>query len=240
MSGLFCLVSVSFYDSLLGATLGLLVIVLLAAAVYRLLPNKRKDVLLATVYFCIFAFPVLSVKIMETFACHTVEGERFLRADYALSCDDRKWKQWAIYAGMWVAFFVVGFPLFLLTKLLRMRADLRNGKAAEPDQFMLGFLLHDYKSFGEGASVACLWEGKGTRICHEIDVPNITLSFSRRDRAQAAAEYYWRILVGQEPPRHRHCPAAVCRLVGAARVCSAIQVPQIQFAAIILLVGVDW
>ena len=160
MSGLFCLVSVSFYESLLGATLGLLVIVLLAAAVYRLLPNKRKDVLLATVYFCIFAFPVLSVKIMETFACHTVEGGRFLRADYSLSCDDSRWKQWAIYAGVWLVFFVVGFPLFLLTRLLRMRADLRNSKAAEPDQFMLGFLLYDYKSFGEGASVACLWESE--------------------------------------------------------------------------------
>ena len=152
--------SVSFYDSLLGATLGLLVIVLLAAAVYRLLPNKRKDVLLATVYFCIFTFPVVSVKIMETFACHTVEGEQFLRADYALSCDDSLWKQWASYAGVWVVFFVVGFPLFLLVRLLRMRADLRSGKAEEPNQFMLGFLLHDYKSFGEGASVACLWESE--------------------------------------------------------------------------------
>jgi hypothetical protein len=159
MSGLFCLVSVSFYESLLGATLGLLVIVLLSAAVCRLLPNKRKEVLLATVYFCIFTYPVVSVKIMETFACHTVEGEQFLRADYALSCDDSRWKQWASYAGVWVFFFVVGFPLFLLVRLLRMRADLRSGKAEEPNQFMLGFLLHDYKSFGEGASVACLWEG---------------------------------------------------------------------------------
>jgi hypothetical protein len=182
MSSLFCLVSVSFYESLLGATLVLLAIVLLAAAVYRLLPNKRKDVLLATIYFCIFTFPVLSVKIMETFACHTVEGERFLRADYSLSCDDSRWKQWVIYAGVWLVFFVVGFPLFLLTRLLRMRADLRNGKAAEPDQFMLGFLLHDYKSFGEGASVACLWEGKGTRYVMGLTYL-FTLSFSRRDCA---------------------------------------------------------
>jgi hypothetical protein len=159
MSSLFCLVSVSFYESLLGATLGLLVVVLLPnIVVYIWLPNKRKDVLLATVYLCIFTFPVVSVKIMETFACHDVEGERFLRADYALSCDDSRWGQWAIYAGVWVVFFVVGFPLFLLARLLRMRADLRSGKAKEPDQFMLGFLLHDYKSFGEGASVACLWE----------------------------------------------------------------------------------
>jgi hypothetical protein len=156
---LFCLVSVSFYESLLGTTLGLLVILLLAALFYFKLPNpkKRKDVLLATVYFCIFTFPVMSVKIMETFACHAVDGGRFLRADYALSCDDSQWGQWAIYAGVWVIFFVVGFPLFLLTRLLRMRSDLRNGKAQEPDQFMLGFLLHDYKSFEEGASVACLW-----------------------------------------------------------------------------------
>jgi hypothetical protein len=159
LSSLLCLVSVSFYESLLGTTIGLLVIVLLAAAMYSLLPNKREDVLLATVYFCIFTFPVVSVKIMDTFACHDVEDGRFLRADYALSCDDSQWKQWARYAGVWVVFFVVGFPIFLVTRLLRMRTDLCNGKAEEPGQFMLGFLLHDYKSFGEGASVACLWEG---------------------------------------------------------------------------------
>ena len=160
MSSMFCLVSFSFYDSLLGTTLGMLSVVLLALAIHMFVPSRREFVRITAVYFCIFTFPVVSVKIMETFACHTVEGERLLRADYALSCDDSRWKQWAIYAAVWVVFFVAGFPLFLLTKLLRMRADLRNGKADEPDQFMLGFLLHDYKSCGEGASVACLWESE--------------------------------------------------------------------------------
>jgi hypothetical protein len=158
MSSLFCLVSVSFYGSLLGATMGVLAIVLLASTVYKLFPNTRQDVLLATVYFCIFTFPVVSVKIMETFACHTVEGDRYLRADYALSCDDHQWKKWAIYASVWVLLFVIGFPLFLLVRLLRMRADLRDGKAEEANQFALGFLLYDYKPFDRGASVACLWE----------------------------------------------------------------------------------
>jgi hypothetical protein len=159
MSSLFCLVSVSFYGSLLGATMGVLAIVLLASTVYKLFPNTRQNVLLAAVYFCIFTFPVVSVKIMETFACHAVEGERYLRADYALSCDDHQWQKWAIYAAVWVLLFVIGFPLFLLVRLLRMRADLRSGKAEEASQFSLGFLLYDYKSFGKGASVACLWEG---------------------------------------------------------------------------------
>jgi hypothetical protein len=160
MSSLFCLVSVSFYGSLLGATMGVLAIVLLASTVYTLFPRTRQDVLLAAVYFCIFAFPVVSVKIMETFACHAVDGERFLRADYALSCDDNKWQQWAIYAVVWVLVFVIGFPLFLLVRLLGMRADLRSGKAEEASQLSLGFLLYDYKPFGKGASVACLWEAE--------------------------------------------------------------------------------
>jgi hypothetical protein len=134
--------------------------VLLAVAVYAKFPSKRKDVLLATVYFCIFAFPVVSVKIMETFACHDVEGGSFLRADYALSCSVMEWRQWAVYAGFWAAVFVVGFPLFLLVKLLQMRADVSNGKAEEPAQFILGFLLYDYKSFDNENSVACLWEAE--------------------------------------------------------------------------------
>ena len=160
MSSLFCLVSFSFYDGLLGTTLGMLAIVLLALAVHMFVPSRRETVRISAVYFCIFTFPVVSVKIMETFACHAVEGGSFLRADYALSCDDSRWSHWAIYAGLWAFFFVVGFPLFLLARLLRMRADLRNGKAeGQPAQFMLGFLLYDYKPFGKGASVACLWEG---------------------------------------------------------------------------------
>jgi hypothetical protein len=157
-------VSVSFYGSLLGATLGILAIVLLALAVYTFFPDSRQNVLLATVYFCIFTFPVVSVKIVETFACHAVEGGQYLRADYALSCDDQEWKKWALYAGVWVIFFVVGFPLFLLVRLLRMRADLRNGKAEEASQFSLGFLLYDYKPFDTGASVACLWEAEVSRL----------------------------------------------------------------------------
>jgi hypothetical protein len=160
MSSLFCLVSIDFYAGLLGATLGLLAIVLLALVAYVKLPSMRKHVALATVYFCIFAFPVLSVKIMETFACHDVGGGSFLRADYALSCNAAEWKQWVVYSGFWAAVFVVGFPLFLLTSLLLMRADLRNGKADDPAQFMLGFLLYDYKPFSEGNSVACLWESE--------------------------------------------------------------------------------
>jgi hypothetical protein len=43
----------------------------------------------------------------------------------------------------------------------RMREDLRSGKAeGQPAQFMLGFLLYDYKPFGKDASVACLWEAE--------------------------------------------------------------------------------
>jgi hypothetical protein len=136
----------------------------LALAVYSAFPNARQSVLLATVYFCIFTFPVVSVKIMETFACHAVEGRQYLRADYALSCDDSQWGKWAVYASVWVLLFVIGFPLFLLVRLLRMRADLRSGKAVEANQFSLGFLLYDYKPFGKGASVACLWEAEVSRL----------------------------------------------------------------------------
>jgi hypothetical protein len=106
MSRLFCLVSFSFYDSLLGTTLGMISIVLLALAVRMFVPSRRQTVRIAAVYFCIFTFPVVSVKIMETFACHAVEGGSFLRADYALSCDDSWWSQWALYALAYGRFFL--------------------------------------------------------------------------------------------------------------------------------------
>jgi hypothetical protein len=66
MSSLFCLVSFSFYDSLLGTALGIHVFV----------PGRRETVRITAVYFCIFTFPVVSVKIMETFACHDVGGRK--------------------------------------------------------------------------------------------------------------------------------------------------------------------
>jgi hypothetical protein len=69
MSSLFCLVSFSFYGSLLGTTPDMLAVVLIALAMHMFFPSKRGTVGIAAAYFCISTFPVVSVKTMETFAC---------------------------------------------------------------------------------------------------------------------------------------------------------------------------
>ena len=119
-----------------------------------------------------------------------------------------------------------------------MRADLRNGKAEGPAQFMLGFLLYDYKPFGKGASVACLWEAEEVRELR-VDKSNsvhaitdMCLSLSALgshppDPSKAAAEHHRRILAGQKPPRHRHRTAALYCVIGAACARPTIQVAQI-------------
>ena len=96
------------------------------------------------------------MKIVEAFACHEVEGERFLRADYRVRCDSQEWKVMAAYASIWIVLYVTAFPLFVLYKLWSYRgnttADQQGSK--KPELADLRFLLHDYKSFAP----VLMWE----------------------------------------------------------------------------------
>jgi hypothetical protein len=161
--GAFCFVDISFYHTLLSSTLVPLCLVVAIIIVYRATGRSAQQSLVIGVYLLLFAYPVVSVRVVETFACHDIEGTRYLRADYSIRCDSAQWAAIAVYAGVWVALYVFAFPVAILVKLwsyqdspskvkARSQQSLTNSKR---ELVNLRFLLIDYKE----VAPVLLWEG---------------------------------------------------------------------------------
>ena len=128
ISGLFCVLRITFYDSLLGSTFLLAVVVMTVRSVSTVISKAaawrgnseqagrvRKLGRVIYVYILLFAYPVLSVRVVQAFACHEVKWaggghERtggvndqhahfYLRADYSMQCYTREWWRMAIYVS---------------------------------------------------------------------------------------------------------------------------------------------
>jgi hypothetical protein len=80
---------------------------------------------------------------------HEVEGESYLRADYAALCSGSTWAAFSVYSSIWVASFVIAFPVWMLWKLYSYRDSPLDSSHA------LGFLMDDFKPHVP----ALLWEG---------------------------------------------------------------------------------
>ena len=103
------------------------------------------------VYLLAFAYPTVSIKVVELFGCHDVEGTYYVRADYSLDCYTPEWTAMAVYASVFLVTYVVGFPVFVGATLWSYRHRLRAqtqgpGQVCKlaPPGLLLGFLLDDY------------------------------------------------------------------------------------------------
>jgi hypothetical protein len=167
LTSMLCTVRLSFYTNLVCTTMVLMVAmvaILLTHAIYNHSESAqtpesiaksaqiRQSCLFTAIYLLTFAYPVVSVKVVELFGCHVVEGTPYLRADYSIECYTPQWNAMAVYAGIFLAIYVVGFPVLVGTKLWSYRHQLR-AEAQGPGQvckippsgLLLGFLLDDYK-----------------------------------------------------------------------------------------------
>jgi hypothetical protein len=77
----------------------------------------RQSCLFTAIYLLTFAYPVVSIKVVELFGCHIVEGTAYLRADYSIECYTSQWNAMAVYASIFLGIYVVGFPLLIGTRL---------------------------------------------------------------------------------------------------------------------------
>jgi hypothetical protein len=157
-----CVVQTSFVVDLLCSTVLLIAIVggilvgskLRSKRMSSTAPERAQTIeqqgLFAAVYISVFAFPMVSTKIVAVFACHEVESIFYLRADYAMECYTGAWNGLAAYASVWVAVFVVGFPAWVLKTLWSYWK-----KVVPEEEMMLGFLLNDYCA----TTPMLLWEG---------------------------------------------------------------------------------
>jgi hypothetical protein len=135
-----CLVNVSFYENLLFSTLSLAAssafIVLVACVARR--PN---DGVFAAVYLLLFSYPLVSVKVVNAFACHEIiyhnQSKTYLRSDYSEECYSSEWWSMALYSTSWIVLYVLGFPQIVIYKL--------QNYARNHAPTRLSFLADDYK-----------------------------------------------------------------------------------------------
>eukprot|EP00935_MAST-01C_sp_MAST-1C-sp1_P001179 g1179.t1 len=173
LTSLLCIVRLSFYANLLCTTLLLVVLVGAVYLAHTLLqychrqaasarppvqPDTlgnaaeiRQNALFVGVYLLAFAYPTVSIKVVELFGCHNVEGTYYLRADYSLECYTQEWTAMAVYASAFLVAYVFGFPAFVGATLWSYRHALRKqvqgpGQVCKlvPPGLLLGFLLDDY------------------------------------------------------------------------------------------------
>lgn len=143
-SGVFCLAKLSFFANLIVTTTGLVVLVVAFYLIAILKPAAATTCRKLAVYLLLFAYPVVSVKVVEAFSCHEVEGDFRLRADYSIICYSQSWNYIAGYASIFVMFYVALLPGMVLSILFRYRKLVRDRKVA-PANLSCSFLLEDYK-----------------------------------------------------------------------------------------------
>eukprot|EP00935_MAST-01C_sp_MAST-1C-sp1_P000738 g738.t1 len=125
LAGLMCVANINFYQSLLCTT-GTLIAIVLAICTYHIICKDgkgRAQGVFEIVYVLLFAYPIVSVKVVHVFSCHDVEyGDGrvvpYLRADYSLECYTSEWNAMAAYAGIWIVLYVIVFPLYVIRELL--------------------------------------------------------------------------------------------------------------------------
>jgi hypothetical protein len=176
LSGFFCLFRVNFYTNLIVSTSGLVLVLVCIFIRCRSGLLSRESGLFLGTYLCTFAYPVISVKVVGVFGCHSIDDAMYLRADYSLQvfphqcswhchcfiilcvaiaqCYDAKWMAMALYSSVFLVIYVAGLPLVVLSTLFGYRKILHGRKTA-PDGLRLGFLLDDYRLI----TPCILWDG---------------------------------------------------------------------------------
>ena len=129
-----CMTETNFHHSLVGYTLGPLLVFALMLAVYG--SNKNKNPALANRVFSYFlaltflVLPSVSIKIFSTFACRIFDGDygRFLKVDYNIDCDGDEHAFYEAYAMIMALVFPIGVPLMYFVLLYRRRDMLDPGQ----------------------------------------------------------------------------------------------------------------
>jgi hypothetical protein len=163
-----CFGGYSFYGMLIGQVA--LTVVIAGAIWWRGLVNKPPGKLMGQttswwlVHFAVFIYPTASNNLTKTFACHDVDGTRYLRADYNFECDTNTWWTAVALASVLVIVFVVGFPLLTFYQLWTYRlsdsGSDRSSSGLSSRLPGLRFLRDDYIDTGPSWMHATqMWEG---------------------------------------------------------------------------------
>ena len=136
----FCIVRTNFYQRLLLATVGPIVLLLALASTYAVAKRRNRNSegaaltvkhkhLSTVIFVTFFLYSYVSFTIFHTFVCDTVDDDgkyRYLRADLSIRCTTPKYKAFKLYAMVMVAFYPIGIPVVFGWWLVRNRQDLKH------------------------------------------------------------------------------------------------------------------
>ena len=135
-----CILTTNFYDRLVLATVGPLVILFACACTFIITRRRRrgrnenaseavlKQKHLSVVLFIVFlVYSSVSFTVFQTFACDGLDdGKSYLRADYSITCYTEIYTVYQTYAILMVFVYPVGIPAFFTWWLVRNRRELEN------------------------------------------------------------------------------------------------------------------
>jgi hypothetical protein len=104
-------------------------------------------------YILIFLYPLLNLRIFQAFVCEEVSGVSYLRCDFSVRCHTDEWYAAAVYCGVLMGVYTLGFPVVLYMYLRRNEAQITHAgetMTAEEQQLQpfyreAGFLYNDYR-----------------------------------------------------------------------------------------------
>ncbi|CAM9183884.1 unnamed protein product, partial [Ectocarpus sp. 12 AP-2014] len=132
-----CVYDTNFYDRLLMATIGPVLVLGLLGCTYLVARRRNRhceeavrDVqrrhLSVTLFVMFVIYAAVSYTIFETFVCDTLDdGNSYLRADYSLTCDTPLHTAYRVYAGLAVLVYPVGIPCTFGWWLFKNRRELK-------------------------------------------------------------------------------------------------------------------
>lgn len=118
-----CFVQMDFHDRVVTSTIGPLAALAVLGSTYvvawyrnrschRALQKVRRKHVSVALWTTFLVYSSVSSTIFKMFFCETLDdGERYLRADYRISCNSSKHQAMQIYAGLMIFVYPVGIPL---------------------------------------------------------------------------------------------------------------------------------
>jgi hypothetical protein len=78
-------------------------------------------------YTLFLLYPSVSSSIFSCFICKEVEGVRYLRADFSVTCDSAQWNKFAVIAAFAILVYPLGVPLYIYYRLRQYAFSTKTG-----------------------------------------------------------------------------------------------------------------
>ncbi|GMH49413.1 hypothetical protein TL16_g00510 [Triparma laevis f. inornata] len=139
----------NFYHHLLTATIAPVFLCMLLAALALAMKKRKNQFLTIALALTYLTFPTVSTTLMKFFPCDEMDdGEKWLRADYSISCKAWDRTSMAIFSVVMVGVYPIGVPALYFYLLAKNKARIKRPiDEREEDDSIIGisFLFESYK-----------------------------------------------------------------------------------------------